>query len=515
VRRRPLFAVIIAATIVTAAMRASMQGELTDADLDRVNGGRVVAIGSLSGERGIARIPLESYVARVLAGEAEQNAPDAELEALAIAIRTYATFNVGRHGRDGFDLCDTTHCQVMRQATAATRRAALATAGQILTWRGAAAEIFYSANCGGRSESASAVWPGSDLPYLTSVKDDVHDDDVPWTFELSLRDLQALLAQKGFAGERLKDVHVASHTPSGRVATLRLNGLEPDAIAGDQFRLLVSPRDLKSTAFTVEKHGDRLTFTGRGYGHGVGMCVVGAGRRARRGESVSQILAQYYPGLTVTPLDTLTTRLRPETATAPNPSAAASQPRRAAPAPPPASAAGGLVAAKSLVLVRGTATGIDLQQLAATAQDALARTLGVAATPLVVDMHDTVESFRQATGKPWWVSVSVNGTTVDLAPAALLSQRDGVEMALRNAIAQSMVAGVFSGRPEWMRVGAGLYFSRITPLVPPPAKAKLKCPSDAELTLAISAVAQREAEARAEACFARAYAAMTDWRNIR
>src|SRR3954452_21157803 len=228
----------MAASVISFVIRASTQSDVTDADLERANNGRTIAIGTLTGDRVITRLSLETYVARVLAGEAEQNAPDGELEALAIAIRTYATFNAGRHGRDGFDLCDTTHCQVMRAATAATRRAALATAGQILTWRGVPAEIFYSANCVARSELSSAVWPGSDLPYLTSVKDDVHDDDVPWTFELPLRDLQALVAQKGFAGGGLEDVHVASHSPSGRVATLRLNGLEPDAIAGDQFRLL-------------------------------------------------------------------------------------------------------------------------------------------------------------------------------------------------------------------------------------------------------------------------------------
>jgi len=168
-RRGWVVAIVIAASLIAFAIRASTQSDVTDADLDRVNNGRTIAIGALTGDRAITRLSLETYVARVLAGEAEQNAPDAELEALAIAIRTYATFNAGRHSRDGFDLCDTTHCQVMRTATAATRRAALTTAGQVLTWRGAPAEIFYSANCGGRSESAAAVWPGADLPYLKVV----------------------------------------------------------------------------------------------------------------------------------------------------------------------------------------------------------------------------------------------------------------------------------------------------------------------------------------------------------
>ena len=514
-------AIVVAAFLVSFAIRAASQADLTDADLDRANNGRTIAIGSLSGDRGLARLALETYVARVLAGEAEPNAPDAELEALAIAIRTYATFNAGRHARDGFDLCDTTHCQVMRTATAATRRAALATAGQVLTWRGAPAEIFYSANCGGRSESASAVWPGADLPYLKVVKDDVHEDDLPWRYTIALRDVQALLAQKGFAGDHLKDIRIASHTESGRVAALRLSGLEPDLIAGDQFRLLVGARDLKSTAFNVEKHGDRLEFSGRGYGHGVGMCVVGAGRRARRGENVREILAQYYPGLAVTSLDVLPPRFRTDSLTTTNAArpvpvpapVAVPQPRGTAALTPPA--APPATSARPTVAIRGAASAADLQPLAARAQDAMARALGLAVTPLTIDAHDTVESFRQATGKPWWVSASVNGAIVDLAPLALLTQREGVEMTLRNAMAQAMVAAELSGRPEWVRVGAGRYFSRQTPLMLHGPGTRVKCPADAELTLAISAVAQREAESRAETCFARAYAATKNWRDVR
>jgi stage II sporulation protein D len=97
----------------------------------------------------------------VLAGEAEPGAADAAQQALAVAIRTYAIVNEGRHRRDGFDLCDTTHCQVMRTANDYSRRAALATAGRVLTLDGKPVEIFYSASCGGRSESAANVWPGA------------------------------------------------------------------------------------------------------------------------------------------------------------------------------------------------------------------------------------------------------------------------------------------------------------------------------------------------------------------
>jgi SpoIID/LytB domain protein len=137
---------------------ASAQSEPTDTDLQQVSGPHTVSVRGLAGGR-VTTLPHEVYVARVLAGEGEPGAPEATQQALAIAIRTFAVFNAGRHGRDGFDLCDTTHCQVPRAANASSRRAALATAGRVLAYKGAVAEVFYSASCGGRSENAAEVWP--------------------------------------------------------------------------------------------------------------------------------------------------------------------------------------------------------------------------------------------------------------------------------------------------------------------------------------------------------------------
>ena len=75
--------------------------------------------------------------------------------------------------------------------------------------------------------------------------------------------------------------------------------MHPDRISGDQLRAAVGYARLRSTAFSVKKKGDAMTFTGKGYGHGVGMCVIGAGRRARRGETAIDILEHYYPGLKI------------------------------------------------------------------------------------------------------------------------------------------------------------------------------------------------------------------------
>ena len=214
----------------------------------------------------------------------------------------------------------------------------MATAGQVLTYRGELAEVFYSASCGGRSERAADVWPGADYPYLVSRKDDVCEDDPAWTVDFSLDDVQRALARAGFEGDRLRDVRVDARTSSGRVARLHLSGLRPDVITGDQFRLAIGPMDLRSTAFEVDKRGDSLRFTGHGFGHGVGMCVIGAGRRASRGESARAILAQYYPGLELTPLSGVAAPLDTLTASPTAPPAAvpraAHAPRRRPPRRP-------------------------------------------------------------------------------------------------------------------------------------------------------------------------------------
>src|SRR5262245_20221286 len=126
----------LALAAVFVAARTPAQTDVTDAVLERASGARTVDIGLLSSGGGVSSIPLELYVARVLAGEAEPNAADAAMQALAVAVRTYAIVNIGRHRREGFDLCDTTHCQVMRASNEISRRAALATAGRVLTLDG-------------------------------------------------------------------------------------------------------------------------------------------------------------------------------------------------------------------------------------------------------------------------------------------------------------------------------------------------------------------------------------------
>jgi stage II sporulation protein D (peptidoglycan lytic transglycosylase) len=502
VNRATAVSIAVVVTVSLFGRTTPAQVAPTDSDLERASAGRALAIGALSSNGTVSTLPLELYVARVLAGEGEPNAAEAAQQALAVAIRTYAVVNAGRHRREGFDLCDTTHCQVLRTANESSRRAAMATAGRVLTLGGKPVEIFYSASCGGRSESAVNVWPGAgQFSYLTSVRDDVHEDDVPWVLDMTLEEIRQALARAGFGGSRLRDIEVDGRTSSGRVARLRLPGLRPDAIAGDPFRMAIGARMLRSTAFSMTRRGDVVHFTGVGYGHGVGMCVIGAGKRARRGERVDDILAQYYPALTVATLDG-----RAIAAAVP---AAALSVAEAAPVAAP------LKAQPVVVHVpKGSSLpASDLERIAVRAHESLSKTLGTSVTPVTIELHETLDSFRYETGRPWWVSAAITGTTVDLAPAPLLVQREGIEMTVRTAMAELLVSSALADRPLWTRVGAARYFAR--PSRPAAPSKPVSCPVDAELRMAVSYTAQREAEQRAERCFAYALARAGDWKAVK
>jgi stage II sporulation protein D len=504
----PIVAVVVLAVAVFALGAAQ---DPSESALEAASSSRTVRVGfTASGAKHVIDLPLETYVARVLAGEGEPHAADAAQQALAIAIRTFALANRNRHQRDGFDLCDTTHCQVVRGATAVSRRAALVTAGQVLLYDGRPAEIFYSASCGGRTEAASAVWPGlPDYPYLRSIKDNVHEEDVPWVAEVTSGGIQSALKKLGFEGE-LKGISVNRRTTSGRVALLRLTGLRPGEVNGDDFRAAMGVSLVRSTAFTIAKTNRGFRLTGTGYGHGVGLCVTGAGRRAARGASAAEILALYYPGLQLSALagSNSTSARGPQTGQGSfdtrHRSSMAGMPSSG---PPPV----------MRVLVQGQDADEGralVERIAMAAHEELGQALGISIAPVSIQLHATLDSFRRATGRPWWVCAVVSGTRIDLAPTPVLAQREGIDLSVRIAMAEVLIGDTFKNKPAWVALGAARYFAG-GGHARAPLPSSGSCPSDAELTMAVSAPAQRVAEMRAEACFARAMASTPDWRQVR
>ncbi|UCH35224.1 MAG: SpoIID/LytB domain-containing protein, partial [Armatimonadota bacterium] len=126
--------------------------------------------GSLSA---INVLPLESYLVGVVAAEVPVYFHSEALKAQAIIARTYALFNLGKHERQGFDLCDGVHCQQYRGHVNITRvRAAVTeTKGCVLTYNGCLAETVYHAVCGGFVDDPYRVWDGYLMPYLRATAD--------------------------------------------------------------------------------------------------------------------------------------------------------------------------------------------------------------------------------------------------------------------------------------------------------------------------------------------------------
>src|SRR4029079_12545001 len=116
-----------------------------------------------------------------------------------------------------------------------------------------------------------------------------------------------------------------------------------------------------------------------------------------------------------------------------------------------------------------------------------------------------VDSFGRATGQPWWVSGATDGAAIDLLPLTVLHQRGQLDRTIRHEIAHALLDGELEKRPMWVREGAAAYYANPAS-AKAPKPAKVLCPTDNELLRPVSAGAQREAYARAEACFARAIA---------
>ncbi len=251
----------------------------------------------------VVTMPVESYVERVVASESGTADSEASLRALAIVVRGFALHEA--HGHANYDLCDSTHCQLMHwsgnsERGPAAHAATLATAGETLWFRGQRALAYFGKDCGGRTASPDEIWPrAKPVPYLPSQPDRfcTADGGREWASEITRAELTAALAAHGLASPGWQNLTVARRGQSGRAVTLKLDATE---ISAEEFRLAVGEslgwNRIPSTWFEVSRQGDRFDIHGRGWGHGVGLCQKGAAVMAQQGRSAQQILDQYFPG---------------------------------------------------------------------------------------------------------------------------------------------------------------------------------------------------------------------------
>lgn len=373
-------------------------------------------------------MPMEDYVAAVMAGESGGVNPDETLKAMAIVARTYAAANRGRHRSEGYDFCDTTHCQDLRLAVTNTRTEAAVrvTEGELLWYRGSLARVYYHQDCGGRLEPAHEIWPEMRSPYLTGREDQycAQRGRYVWQSSIAKEDLEKILDLPAST-----PVQVLERTPSGRIRTLRI-GSSPVDIA--RFELAVwrhlGWKTLRSRSFHIVERPEGILLQGHGAGHGVGMCQTGATRRGESGHSHQEILQFYFPG-TVIGWNARGFRWR--------------------------RLSGERVQVEALDDAKGRHIVALADRLLTEAERR--STLRYDQRPCV-RIYPSVASFRDATGEPGWVAASTRGGAVRLQPPDLLRSRGVLERVLLHELLHVVVeAHAHPSTPEWFREGLVLH----------------------------------------------------------
>lgn len=266
-------------------------------------------------------IDIEDYLRGVVPyeiGKLDESKFEA-LKAQAVAARTYAYKHFGSRVAQGFDVYADTRDQVykgLHSATALTDKAVRETEGVVMTYNGEFITAYYHSTCGGETEGV-ATWGRPDHPYLKN-KPDLRPDGTPWCRESNytewtreftedeLRDLFQINAKEAKANvpsfSSIKSMHIQDTLKSGRIHTLVIETNNGSFTAkADKIRWLFKRGGtiLPSSFFRIHKNGNDWILKGKGFGHGVGLCQMGARARAQAGQSYIQILTHYYPGITL------------------------------------------------------------------------------------------------------------------------------------------------------------------------------------------------------------------------
>jgi SpoIID/LytB domain protein len=499
---RPSRAIVVRAPGGAGRDAAAIAAEI----VARSTNDRVVRVGRVAQGGSVDTLALDDYVAQVVAGEAPPDAPAAALEALAITARTFAVAQGSRHRCDGFDLCDLTHCQVLRPATASSRAAAARTRDRVLAEPTSSqssrqirpAAVFYSASCGGSLVTPADVWAdGRRLAHLRVGADPAAHPVASWQMRVSAVDLERALQSAGIRGGTLRDLHVLERTRAGVVTRVGLAGLVPSELDAESFRRVLGHRlgwnILKSNQYEITRTAAGYRFDGRGRGHGIGLCLRGAVTLAGKGLTSDQILTTYFPGLVEAGLAELQARRADD----------GRQVRIILPAFDEQ--------ARSRLSRLVERTLVDLEKHTGQPRPAI-----------VLRVHPTIESFQRATGLAWWTAGATArrqegaeavtaSFDVHLVPLHVLERRGTTASTLRHELSHALTFDALADRPLWVREGVAMHFAGEQTESGHIAAPDGSCPNETELRRSGSAAALAQAQRRALACVERSLEAGTPW----
>jgi stage II sporulation protein D len=301
-------------------------------------------------------VPLQQYLYGVLPGEIEASSHPEALKAQAVAARTYTINSIGKHTSLGFDLCNTTGCQVYKGFSVEAQSANKAvddTKGQMVTYNGKPAQVFYFSSSGGRTEDVQYVW-GSQIPYLKSVEDKYESGrswNYTWESTYTANEIKQIMLGRNYNLGDILNITIADVSPAGRVTELIIEGTRDERVymkgacrsvlsnLHSQWYTISTDADIMAKALSKKPENTRLVgkavvtangtkvmgaskknvtvlgaggkkkavpvipttykFTGRGWGHAVGMSQEGAKGMAKAGFKYDEILMHYFQGTKV------------------------------------------------------------------------------------------------------------------------------------------------------------------------------------------------------------------------
>ncbi len=287
-----------------------------------------------SNDKGITvvnTVAIEEYLKAVVPSEMETSADIEALKAQAVVARTYAIATRGKHKKSGYDLCNTTCCQVykgVREENVKTNKAVTDTKGLVIFHAGKPINAYYCASCGGYTESAEEAWPGAQPVQYAKVIKCPHclkDSKMSWSYKIKVSEFISKMRAAGFSINDINSAELYDKTRSGRYNTVEMRGSFGTLYySAEIFRKIFGNNNIRSSFFNIiidkpkivtknfkfskiddiikarnnynnnNSQNSYITFAGSGYGHGVGMCQHGAKKMAAGGKNFRHIINYYF-----------------------------------------------------------------------------------------------------------------------------------------------------------------------------------------------------------------------------
>lgn len=264
----------------------------------------------------VEELGLDEYLLGVVSSEMPASFENEALKVQAVVARTYTMYKIINGSKhENADICDASTCcqawiskeerlnkwkeEERNSNWEKIENAVYNTKGKIITYNNEPINAFFHSNSGGTTDTASAVWGGTNYPYLQAVQTSGEDTYSQYNSEVVVTKDEFISKIKEYHSNLEIDfnlenqIEILGYTEGERIKNIKIGNLE---LSGVEIRTIFG---LKSAKFNINIEGDEIKFTVIGYGHGVGMSQTGADSMAKQGSNYEEIIKHYYTGVEI------------------------------------------------------------------------------------------------------------------------------------------------------------------------------------------------------------------------